>query len=93
MFLVNQPALGKFEFQSKKISTAVQTTSSSSSGTAAPNTLDSFRMEPGRYIAECRILKDTSHLIKFWTNRERVYHTLALLAEDIVSAAAIEANC
>ena len=84
---MNQPALGKIEFLSKKISTAVQTTSNSS-GTAALDTLDSFKMEPGRYIAEYQILKDTSHLIKFWTDRERVYHTLALLAEDIVSAAA-----
>ena len=88
----NQSGLGKFEFLAKKINIAFSTTGNSV-GTNGLNTLDSFKMELGRYIAEIRILKDTSHVLKFWIDREKVYHTLALLAEDIVSAPASEAYC
>jgi len=52
-----------------------------------------LKIELGRYIAECRVLIGDKAALSYWVSREKVYPTLALVAEDIVSAPASEAYC
>lgn len=78
----------KFKFLSEKINRpAIIRTHS------LENAIDSFKMELGRYIAECRMKDDDEPSLVFWAAREKVYPTLAAVAEDLVSAPASEAYC
>jgi len=59
------PPLKKFKFLSERLSTSQQHPSL--------DNLSSIKMEVGRYLAECRLLKWDQDILDFWTAREQVH--------------------